>query len=65
MAGELMLSLFFVNAFLPCFLILFSLFGVSLYMYIQYKKMRDEKEDVMRLQQAYLVQKSHSNVKML
>nr|CAD2146401.1 unnamed protein product [Meloidogyne enterolobii] len=53
-----------MNFAIPC-LIFFSCVVVSLYMYIQYRKMRDEKEDVMRLQQAYLVQKSHSNVKML
>nr|CAD2184077.1 unnamed protein product [Meloidogyne enterolobii]CAD2189600.1 unnamed protein product [Meloidogyne enterolobii] len=63
MAAGFVMFIFLMD-FIP-FLILVSCFGVSLYMYIQYRKIRDEKEDVMRLQQAYLVQKSHSNVKML
>nr|CAD2184063.1 unnamed protein product [Meloidogyne enterolobii] len=46
-----MLGFMFVFTVLP-FLVLF---GVGLYMYIQYRKMREEKEYVMQLQQNYLL----------
>ncbi|CAK5083437.1 unnamed protein product [Meloidogyne enterolobii] len=46
-----MLGFMFVFTVLP-FLVLF---GVLLYMYKQYRKMREEKEYVMQLQQNYLL----------
>ncbi|CAK5117036.1 unnamed protein product [Meloidogyne enterolobii] len=46
-----MLGLMFLITVLP-FLVLF---GVLLYMYKQYRKMREEKEYVMLLQQNYMI----------
>ncbi|CAK5083438.1 unnamed protein product [Meloidogyne enterolobii] len=45
------LGLLFLGTVLPFLL----LFGVLLYMYKQYRKMREEKEYVMQLQQNYLL----------